>query len=333
MPEMKDSPAWIHPVKEGEKMNRNMFTSIIMAFCLLMVVVTGAGNTVADVSYHYSTLEGEYLVNETVLYDYYGPQGDSRVDDYMLEDFDDSTYEFIDGISATKANGMYHHITTTTGEYLGEGALYINSTDSASTFNPSSVARPFIYIDNSTLTDSVWAWEFDFMLEQDTEPMSMEFGIGGGFLYLNLSATTTTITSYYTGLTPDQGSTHYYNVSNGVWNHAIISIVDNIIDGFEMTVFINNASAIFNDNKQSLTTTSGLSTIGFYATTATTGNDRGRDLIFDNLVMYNGSFNSTEILRALTLTYTETLISSMIPLIITVSVFGMIIAVVGKLRF
>lgn len=321
-----------------EKMDPKKVFTVLMAL-LLTILSTGivSGDTAtAYLNSHNSITNGDQWTNTSVLGSFY--VGDDRVADYMWEDFDDTTYDFIDGLSCGwKAGGTSTGTCvdqSTLTDFFGDGGVIINSTDSASTFAMASKTSSAMYIDNSTLTDDVYTWEFDIMLEEDTEPFSMRMIVGGENIYLNLSVVATNMSVHQTQSDPHLGDFFEYNISSGEWHKVIVSVSDTFAGGFNVTVFIDGVSVSLGMSFQGIADNTGFSAIWFYLPAESgNSNDLGRNALMDNLIMYNGSFSEAEIYRAMTQTYNMGMITDLLPLIVTVAVFSMIIGVIGKLRF
>lgn len=311
---------------------RLKFSSGIMGILLMIALVTAGGTVTGTTTVTYQAISLDQMVNETVIYDYYNSAGDSRVDNYMLETFDSCTTDDIDscmdhmaGENDPWGNHMGVKTTQTTGEYYGTSALWFNATDGETYATGSGDA--ILYVDNSTKTDNVATVEFDVLFESDTEAIELGFVFGSYFVYLNSSDGfdyNWSVTQTFTN--PDVKQTFAYNISRGEWHHVIISVVDSLIDGFELTFWIGNTSIVFSDSKQGI----GNPDFKTVFTALDNGDSLGSDIVIDNVAMYNGSFNYTEIYTALTREYTSAVISSYLPVIIMLSFVGILVAMMRK---
>lgn len=309
--------------------NKTKIGAVFMALVIVMTAICGPGSVQATPTMTTTYDTPDLYVNETAIADYYSD--DSRTDDYMHETFDSCITEDIescmdhgvgeyDGYMAG-TNYVGVKSTQASGEFFGTSAIWFNASD-GETYT-SSAGDAYVFLDNSTKTDSVGTIEVDILIEQDTEEFELGFYFGSYIVYLNQTdadefSTNTSISQTFTA--PDTGVDLQFNLSKGTWHHVIISVVDNLIDGFELTVFVDNVSVVFSDNKLGIGNPD-FKTVGI---TLDNGDSIGTDVLMDNLVMYNGSFNYSELYDAVAGTHLNQSIESLmglLPLMIIGSIF------------
>ncbi len=305
---------------------------ILAVLILLVAVITSMGaSAYPSGSIDFYTYSDEQFVNTSVLSEYY--VDDERIDDYFYESFDGEAgeYDFIDGVSTEYAYGLNAKKTNVDSESFdwagndrGTGALWFNFTDG--TTSPGAAHLPNVYLDNGTFGDDVSTIEFDFLLEDDTEYTSIGGTWFDGRWGINFTADGENDTFFTSTTNPDIEQTFGFAFSSGVWHHLILSYTNNLIDGFELTCFVDNASVVITDGRLD-TPTVPFSTI---YTWIDTGVVMGRDIVIDNLVFYNGSFNSTEIGLALSGSYLDAQLNDLLAVVITMAMLGMVIGLIKK---
>ena len=309
----------------------------LVALMLLVTLATLGGSVsgypTSETNFYF--YEDEKFVNETVLATYY--RSDDRTTNYFFESFDGSggTYDIIDGVSDPSRTGKNWGAKKTNVDSesfdWGEnteptGAMWFNFTDGGTADSSGSA----IWFGNGTLDVDVRSFELDFLLEDDTEAVSIcSTGWVLRLFCVNFTADDGNATVHTGVTTPEKGGSFNRSFDSGKWHHMIFSVVNDLVNGFEMTIFIDNASVVIEDSKQS-----GLGAdIGFQLYPLTwTGAAIGRDIVIDNLVVYNGSFNSSEISSALSGTSMSLTLQGILPVMVTLAVVGMIIGIVKKVE-
>jgi hypothetical protein len=316
---------WGVPMKKTIK-------SLFMLLVLSLFIGASGGCVTAETTVTYTTHSRTDFINETVIANSFS--GDDRIDDYQHETFDDP-YTYIGGISEGWAYDTNY--TTDETESFGGSAIYINVEDGHS-FNINNAEYNIVHL-NSTDGD-VQAFELDFMFEDNsytgylcTQWFGYEFA-GNPATCVNITSSNTTV---FTKLpNPDLGASLGYQLEAGKWHHMIQSVKNNIVDGLEVTIIIDNVSVVMNAPKKA-----GLALDTFkigwmpgFSGTSVTG---GRDIILDNLILYNGSFNDTELIGALSTVHTLAIVGEItgiflafIPVMIIVGIIPMMTGITKK---
>ncbi len=277
-------------------MRKTLFI-LLFSFVILLSFQSAQASKTKSITYHdyeWSEIPGTRIINE------WDPDPDSLIETFTNEP---------DFVSTNNGDGVYiPSYTHQSSESFDGHAFYLNSPDDSDW--PSSGFS--FYVENGSRTAQTV--EYDFMFE-DESGKGLRMGIIDRLgvnptlqLYINLSCDGNGAQPYDHVYLKEYSEAHHsdnemslgLNLAPVVWHHLILSFENDIVDGFNYTVVIDNVSVNWRDtDKHDLSGALDGRLLVAPEESQDGTDEHGKDFIIDNISAYNSSYSEVDILNAI----------------------------------